>query len=221
MRYVFGFCDSPKTISSRRTRTVHNSGINSKRVRNMKNPLFSFANCLRHAFMTGAGYGESERISDADQRRWCEYDPPNVGSFSTMADVLASAARDEYNQTMSRKDAMTVIGHATDFSEAMQRATKLLSELRPPARTGVVIVAAAIRIHANGSDFVISVPRPGRHHDIHSAEAFPLEYAYTEGFLTSAGTFVDRENALELAIKAGQFNAPAEGKRELFSEDLW
>ena len=178
----------------------------------MKNPLFSFANCLRHAFMTGAGYGESERVSEADQRRWCEYDPPSTGSFKTMSDILASA---------ERKDAMTVVGHATDFAEAMQRATKLLSELQPPPKrttTGVVIVAAAIRVCGR---FVVSVPAPGRHHDIINAEILRVGASYTEGFLTSAGTFVDRVNALELAIKAGQFNAPAEGKRELFSEDLW
>lgn len=188
----------------------------------MKNPLFAFAACLRHAFMTGAGYEKDfEQIEVADLDRWVNYDPPSTGAFKTMADVLASAERDEYNQTMSRKDAMTVIGNANDFAEAMQRATKLLVELQPlPKRTttGVVIVAAAIRV--NGK-FVVSVPAPGRHHDIINAEILLIGSSYTEGFLTSAGTFVDRENALELAIKAGQFNAPAEGKRELFSEDLW
>lgn len=154
----------------------------------MKNPMFAFAACLRHAFMAGAGYGEMERISEADQRRWVEYDPPNVGSFKTIADVIA--------------------------------ASEPISDLEPPKRTttGVVIVAAAVRV--NGA-VVLSVPAPGRHHNIINAEFFPSEEAYVEGFLTSAGTFVDRENALELAIKAGQFNAPAEGKRELFSEDLW
>lgn len=49
---------------------------------------FSFANCLRHAFMSGAGYGELERITEEDQRRWCSYDPPEVGSFAKMAAVL-------------------------------------------------------------------------------------------------------------------------------------
>lgn len=52
------------------------------------NVLFSFGNCLRHAFMTGAGYGDLQRIEDADIRRWCEYDPPEVGAFKTMETVL-------------------------------------------------------------------------------------------------------------------------------------
>lgn len=184
----------------------------------MKNPLFAFAACLRHAYMTGAGYGDNDHIAVADVIRWTDYDPPSTGAFKTMSDVIASAERDEYNQTMSRKDAMTIIGHSTDFAEAMQRATKLLSELQPPAPTGVSIVAAALRV--NGK-FVVSVPAPGRHHDIINAEILLVGSSFTEGFLTSAGTFVDRETALELAIKSRQFTAPAGGKRELFSEDLW
>jgi hypothetical protein len=55
----------------------------------MKNPLFAFGNCLRHAFMTGAGYGEMEKITDFDQKRWVEYDPPETGSFATMAKLIA------------------------------------------------------------------------------------------------------------------------------------
>ncbi|QIW87618.1 hypothetical protein Ab1vBOLIVR4_gp101 [Agrobacterium phage OLIVR4] len=186
----------------------------------MKNPLFAFAACLRHAFMTGAGYEkEHEPIEVADLDRWVNYDPPSTGAFKTMSDVIASAERDEYNQTMSRKDAMTIIGHSTDFAEAMQRATKLLSELQPPAPTGVSIVAAAIKF----GELVISVPRPCRHHDAINrlSIAFNTPIECEEGFLTSAGTFVDRETALELAIKSRQFTAPAGGKRELFSEDLW
>lgn len=60
----------------------------------MKNPLFSFANCLRHAFMTGAGYGDLDRISDEDIYRWCCYDPPEVGPFATMAEVIAAYRRE-------------------------------------------------------------------------------------------------------------------------------
>jgi hypothetical protein len=114
-----------------------------------------------------------------------------------------------------------IVANIEEFEKAIDRANKAILEFLPvPKRTttGVVIVAAAIRVDGR---IVLSVPAPGRHHDIINAEFFPIEYAFTEGFLTSAGTFVDRENALELAIKAGQFNAPAEGKRELFSEDLW
>lgn len=158
----------------------------------MRNPLFAFATCLRHAFMTGAGYEKDhEPIEVADLDRWVNYDPPNVGAFKTMADVLAVAGNED----------------AKVFVPA-------------PSTTGVSIVAAAIKF----GEIIISVPRPCRHHDAVNrlSIAFNLPIcSYSEGFLTSAGTFVDRETALELAIKSGQFNAPAAGKRELFSEDLW
>lgn len=50
--------------------------------------LLSFSNCLRHAFFAGAGYGELERITEADQKRWVEYDPPMVGAFVKMDTFL-------------------------------------------------------------------------------------------------------------------------------------
>lgn len=195
----------------------------------MKNPFFAFAACLRHAFMTGAGYGDNDHIAVTDLVRWTDYDPPPTGAFKTVSDILSVAAGEsDAMQVMTRKETVELKGMAQqlvvnidEFETSIARVNKALAELQPPAPTGVSIVAAAIRIFVNGSDFVISVPRPGRHHDIHNAEAFPLEYAYTEGFLTSAGTFVNRETALELAIKSRQFTAPAGGKRELFSEDLW
>lgn len=55
----------------------------------MKNPLFAFSACLRHAFMTGVGYDDFSRIDETDQRRWAEYDPPETGAFATMAAILA------------------------------------------------------------------------------------------------------------------------------------
>lgn len=41
-----------------------------------------------------------------------------------------------------------------------------------------------------------------------------------QGFMTSDGRFVDRKEALEIAIKAEQI-LPDAGKNELWSEDLW
>lgn len=55
----------------------------------MKNPLFAFSACLRHAFMTGVGYDDFSRIDETDQRRWADYDPPETGAFATMAAILA------------------------------------------------------------------------------------------------------------------------------------
>lgn len=58
----------------------------------MKNPMFAFATCLRHAFMTGAGYEkEFEKIEVADLDRWTHYDPPSTGAFKTMADIIAAS----------------------------------------------------------------------------------------------------------------------------------
>lgn len=193
----------------------------------MKNPMFAFAACLRHAFMSGAGYEKDhEPIEVADLDRWVNYDPPNVGAFKTMADVLAVAAHSEYTQTLSRKEFVETIHAAKqtvlnteEFEAAMRRATEAIKAIVPaPATTGVSIVAAAIRVSGK---FVLSVPAPGRHHDILNAQIITGVFSCSEGFLTSAGTFVDRETALELAIKSRQFTAPAAGKRELFSEDLW
>lgn len=75
-----------------------------------------------------------------------------------------------------------------------------------------------------------TAPRPKRHHDvIHkmSAAGLPASAMHDQGFVTSAGRFVDRKEAVKIAIAAGQL------KREgsiviktspaglLFSEDLW
>ncbi|AFH19792.1 hypothetical protein F406_gp023 [Agrobacterium phage 7-7-1] len=159
----------------------------------MKNPMFAFAACLRHAFMSGAGVKDHEPVTHEQIMAWTEYDPPNVGAFKTMANVLAVAGRED----------------AKVFVPA-------------PSTTGVSIVAAAIRV----GKVILSVQRPGRHNDIINDEFVRTAYSYDEGFLTSAGFFVDRETALELAIKSGQFkfgpdHRPTGTKRELFSEDLW
>ncbi len=50
----------------------------------MSKLLFTFSNCLRHAFLTGAGYGDLERISDEDLLRWVEYDPSELTPFVKM-----------------------------------------------------------------------------------------------------------------------------------------
>lgn len=190
--------------------------------------MFAFAACLRHAFMTGAGYEKDhEPIEVADLDRWVNYDPPNVGAFKTMADVLAVASREEVTETMvlhpnvfgryTTGKVSPIVANIEEFEAAMERANKAIREF-VPSTTGVSIVAAAIRV---GGKFVLSVPSPGRHHDIINAEILNLGCAFTEGFLTSAGTFVDRETALGLAIKAHQYSVTQLGKRELFSEDLW
>lgn len=43
---------------------------------------------LRHAFFAGAGYGDFQTISDADQKRWVEYDPSELAPFKRIDAAL-------------------------------------------------------------------------------------------------------------------------------------
>jgi len=83
----------------------------------------------------------------------------------------------------------------------------------------VAIERAAIRAD---SGRVYSLPAPKRHHHIIPmlADAGERINAYhKQGFLTSDGEFVDRQEAVEIAERAGQVE---KGKHaRLFSEDLW
>ncbi len=47
------------------------------------------------------------------------------------------------------------------------------------------------------------------------------EYKCTQGFITSKGRFVDREEAYLIAKKANQLLNDFEGKSKLFSEDIY
>lgn len=68
-------------------------------------------------------------------------------------------------------------------------------------------------------------PRPCRHHHViwgkceADGEGFDHDRA-VQGFLSSDGQFLDREQAHALAIENGQCPEP-DHVRELFSEDLW
>jgi len=62
----------------------------------------------------------------------------------------------------------------------------------------------------------------GKRHDDILADIFKLaDYMphYTAGFITSEGRFVDRAEAREIAIKAGQVKDTE--FPQLYSEDLW
>lgn len=82
------------------------------------------------------------------------------------------------------------------------------------------IVGAAIRIGRE----VISLPRPARHADVykHALVGTPADEVYgpesVEGFLTSAGRFVDRAEAAKVARKAGQIESAI---LPLQTVDLW
>lgn len=75
---------------------------------------------------------------------------------------------------------------------------------------------------------VYSLPAPNRHHnvihyviDVTDGDVRP----YVQGFITSSGEFLDRKQAMQLAMANGQLNRrPGEQfyqGPELYSEDLW
>jgi hypothetical protein len=82
------------------------------------------------------------------------------------------------------------------------------------------ISRAAIRV----DDHVYSVPRPGRHHDVFkmmSARALERSRIDDQGFVTSAGRFVDRKEAAVLARAAHQLIREPTPPDMLTSEDVW
>lgn len=67
---------------------------------------------------------------------------------------------------------------------------------------------------------VFSLPRPNRHADVirHIHELFgDFSAVGAQGFITSTGRFVGREEAGEIAAAAGQMR----NAKYLYSEDLW
>jgi hypothetical protein len=81
------------------------------------------------------------------------------------------------------------------------------------------IVAVAIR----RGEMIFTMPRPARHHHVlqgmfdlgaRSPEILSEPPFYEQGFMTSAGTFVDRREAAKI-------HPPKNGRDELFSEDVW
>jgi hypothetical protein len=80
------------------------------------------------------------------------------------------------------------------------------------------IISAAVY---NGQ--IISLPSPARHHDILWGLVGIEGTIPIQGFLTSTGRFVNRNEAIGVAWRAKQINSekPSVKDHELFSEDLW
>lgn len=68
---------------------------------------------------------------------------------------------------------------------------------------------------------IITAPPPARHHNLFAGGH--LGRHFDDGFITSTGRFVEREEALNVALASGQsmIDHPARHARLLFSEDLW
>jgi hypothetical protein len=85
------------------------------------------------------------------------------------------------------------------------------------------ITAAAIRLPAGK---IVSVPPPGSHQDAlraaREAGTFYAEiHGSEQGFITSAGRFVDRRKAARIAVAAGQRQRATGPQDLLFSDDVW
>lgn len=87
-----------------------------------------------------------------------------------------------------------------------------------------LVVASAVR-HPVGIIFAIA--KPGRHHHCISAmvtvDAAGMEYTHDQGFVTSWGRYLDREDSFNVATAANQIikKSGSLGSDELFSEDVW
>lgn len=83
--------------------------------------------------------------------------------------------------------------------------------------SGLKIVSAAVR---DIDGIIYSLPAPARHPHILNTHGGLADAE--QGFLTSAGTFVDRERGLELAKAAKQIKRRCGGdEHQLYSENLW
>lgn len=81
------------------------------------------------------------------------------------------------------------------------------------------IAAAALR----KGELIFSIPPPARHHTIFWAMD-PLEIRavhFEQGFTTSTGRFVDRNEACAIARRQNQILIKTGPDNELFSEDVW
>lgn len=91
------------------------------------------------------------------------------------------------------------------------------------------IVGVAIRLESSGYELTLSLPKPNRHSDVVSAGNFlgggalgSLSSNRLQGFITSHGRYVDRREALRIAMLAEQIiKGPAMPHIGLSSEDVW
>lgn len=92
----------------------------------------------------------------------------------------------------------------------------------------LTVVAAALRCTlSDGVEIIISAPPPARHHNLlfayYELKGEPLGDSKNQGFLTSEGKFVDRKEAMRIALASNQklIDHPSRIEGVLFSEDLW
>lgn len=107
--------------------------------------------------------------------------------------------------------------------------------LKAPAVERIVAVAIVLGWHTEmdqdylaqypGEPVVVSKPAPARHHhvihEVAVATGKPV-HPLAQGFVTSTGRFVDRKEAMVIALTAGQLLDPSKmALPQLYSEDVW
>lgn len=97
-----------------------------------------------------------------------------------------------------------------------------------PAVERIVGVAVLLPFSTEPPDakpIFAAAPAPARHHHVlHQLYRIERGMDWGEGFVTSAGRYVDREEAWSIAEAAGQLldRAPTDGRGgTLYSEDCW
>lgn len=75
--------------------------MTSKHTMSGVKPL-DLSNLLRHAFMSGAGYGAGDRISDFDVQRWVEYNPEGLKPYERICAALAPSDAEPVGYLISR-----------------------------------------------------------------------------------------------------------------------
>lgn len=130
-------------------------------------------------------------------------------------------------------------GNLSMFEQAFQAgALAALKRAAAGEIFGETIVAAAVRWNlaawrerenldeSRYPDVVVTAPPPARHPSLVAPINDLLHLIVPipdQGFLTSTGRFVGREEALKIALASGQpmIDHPSRHDRLLFSEDLW
>lgn len=90
--------------------------------------------------------------------------------------------------------------------------------------TSAETITGVALLHDNGA--LIALPRPSRHHHLFALAAFMAAGDFNDarqGFMTSTGRYVGREEAKEIVKAAGQdFKVGlARTDPKLYSEDVW
>jgi hypothetical protein len=167
----------------------------------------------------------------------CGYGEPccdcgEIRPYPTMIELANDLAQEECERSNAEQGVCGRYG--TDTPD--EYVEDVLTHIRVCAAACETIVAAAIRIRNTTATIIppdypevliVSAPPPARHHSLMHPIATMVGRCMRgpedQGFLTSKGRYVGREEALKIAIASGQsmIDHPSRHATQLFSEDLW